>query len=49
LSNDYGDCKNKHTLFAALLAAENIKAYPALISSTSKIDPEVPSSTRISL
>jgi tetratricopeptide (TPR) repeat protein/transglutaminase-like putative cysteine protease len=43
LSNDYGDCKDKHTLFAALLAAENIKAYPALISSTSKIDPEIPS------
>jgi tetratricopeptide (TPR) repeat protein/transglutaminase-like putative cysteine protease len=43
LTNDYGDCKDKHTLFAALLAAENIKAYPALISSTSKIDPDVPS------
>jgi tetratricopeptide (TPR) repeat protein/transglutaminase-like putative cysteine protease len=43
LSNDYGDCKDKHTLFAALLAAENIKAYPALISSASKIDSEVPS------
>jgi tetratricopeptide (TPR) repeat protein/transglutaminase-like putative cysteine protease len=43
LSNDYGDCKDKHTLFASLLAAEKIKAYPALISSTGKIDPEVPS------
>jgi tetratricopeptide (TPR) repeat protein/transglutaminase-like putative cysteine protease len=43
LSNDYGDCKDKHTLFAALLAAENIKAYPALISTASKIDIEVPS------
>jgi transglutaminase-like putative cysteine protease len=43
LTNDYGDCKDKHTLFAALLAAENIKAYPALISSTSKIDVDVPS------
>jgi tetratricopeptide (TPR) repeat protein len=43
LSNDYGDCKDKHTLFAALLAAENIKAFPALINSTQKIDPEVPS------
>ncbi len=42
LTNDYGDCKDKHTLFAALLAAENIKAYPALISSTSKIDSDVP-------
>ncbi len=43
LSNDYGDCKDKHTLFAALLAAENIKAYPALISTTSKLEPDLPS------
>lgn len=43
LSNDYGDCKDKHTLLAALLAAENIKAFPALINTAAKIDPEVPS------
>ena len=43
LSNDYGDCKDKHTLFAALLAAENIKAYPALISAGTSIDSNVPS------
>jgi tetratricopeptide (TPR) repeat protein len=43
LSNDYGDCKDKHTLLAALLAAENIKAYPAFISSTAKLDPDMPS------
>ncbi len=43
LGNDYGDCKDKHTLFAALLAAEGIQAYPALISSSSKIDKDVPS------
>ncbi len=43
LSNDYGDCKDKHTLFAALLAAEKITAFPALISSKSKIDADVPS------
>jgi len=43
LSNDYGDCKDKHTLFAALLAAEKITAFPALINSKGKIDPEVPS------
>jgi tetratricopeptide (TPR) repeat protein len=43
LSNDYGDCKDKHTLFAALLAAENIKSFPVLINPTLKIDPEVPS------
>lgn len=43
LTNDYGDCKDKHTLFAALLAAIGLKAYPALISSTGKIDPGFPS------
>ncbi len=43
LSNDYGDCKDKHTLFEALLAAEGIKAYPALISTSMKIDADVPS------
>jgi tetratricopeptide (TPR) repeat protein len=43
LSNDYGDCKDKHTLLAALLAAENIKAYPALISVTAKVDAGMPS------
>lgn len=43
LANRYGDCKDKHTLFAALLAAAGIKAYPAMISSTSKIDSGVPS------
>lgn len=43
LSNDYGDCKDKHTLFAALLAAEKITAFPVLINSKSKIDSAVPS------
>jgi hypothetical protein len=43
LSNDYGHCKDKHTLFAALLAAVGIKAFPALINSTEKIDTDVPS------
>lgn len=43
LANNYGDCKDKHTLFAALLAAVGVKAYPSLISSTGEIDPEVPS------
>ena len=43
LSNNYGDCKDKHTLFAALLAAENIKSFPVLVSSTTEIDPGVPS------
>ncbi len=43
LSNGYGDCKDKHTLLASLLQAAGIKAYPALINSSRKIDPDVPS------
>jgi tetratricopeptide (TPR) repeat protein len=43
LANRYGDCKDKHTLFAALLAAEGIKSYPALISTGSNIDVAFPS------
>lgn len=43
LANRYGDCKDKHTLFAALLQAINIQAYPALISSRFLIDPAFPS------
>ncbi len=43
LSNDYGDCKDKHTLLAALLAAEGVEAYPALVSSEEEIDVDVPS------
>lgn len=42
LNNRYGDCKDKHTLFAALLGAAGIKAYPALISTEYKIDGAVP-------
>ncbi|MGH7745482.1 MAG: DUF3857 domain-containing protein, partial [Candidatus Dormibacteria bacterium] len=42
LTNDYGDCKDKHTLFAALLAAINVKAYPALMKSSGEIDADVP-------
>src|SRR4029077_8569717 len=41
--NQYGDCKDKHTLFASLLQAAGIPAYPALISSSRKLDPDVPS------
>jgi tetratricopeptide (TPR) repeat protein len=43
LSNGYGDCKDKHTLLAALLAAENIHAFPALVNLSRTVDPELPS------
>jgi transglutaminase-like putative cysteine protease/tetratricopeptide (TPR) repeat protein len=43
LANGYGDCKDKHTLFSALLRAEGIKSYPVLIDSTRKIDADIPS------
>ncbi len=43
LSNQYGDCKDKHTLFAALLRAAGIEAWPALIGAGIKMDPDVPS------
>ncbi len=43
LSNQYGDCKDKHTLLASLLAAEGIRAFPALINSARVIDEAVPS------
>src|SRR2546426_6664572 len=43
LTNRYGDCKDKHTLFAALLWSVGISAYPALISSRYRIDPSFPS------
>ena len=42
LANQYGDCKDKHTLFASLLDAAGIKAYPALINSRHALDPDVP-------
>jgi len=43
LENQYGDCKDKHTLLASLLSAAGIPAYPALISSTNEVDADVPS------
>jgi transglutaminase-like putative cysteine protease/tetratricopeptide (TPR) repeat protein len=43
LQNGYGDCKDKHTLFSALLRAEGIQSYPVLIDSTRQLDPDVPS------
>jgi len=43
LANKYGDCKDKHTLLAALLAASGIQAYPVLISARRQVDTAVPS------
>jgi transglutaminase-like putative cysteine protease/tetratricopeptide (TPR) repeat protein len=43
LQNGYGDCKDKHTLFAAMLRAEGIQSYPVLINSSQPLDVDVPS------
>lgn len=43
LSNNYGDCKDKHTLLASLLEAAGLTIYPALISSSRILDEDVPS------
>lgn len=43
LGNGYGDCKDKHTLLASLLKAAGYEAWPVLIHSARKIDPDVPS------
>ncbi len=43
LSNQYGDCKDKHTLLEGLLGSIGIYASSALINSSRKIDPDLPS------
>jgi tetratricopeptide (TPR) repeat protein/transglutaminase-like putative cysteine protease len=43
LANQYGDCKDKHTLLAALLKAAGYEAWPALMNSSRKVNPEIPS------
>lgn len=43
LHNQYGDCKDKHTLLAALLEAQGMHASAVLINSFRKLDPDVPS------
>ena len=43
LSNQYGDCKDQHTLLAALLKAAGIEAWPVLISSSRELDAATPS------
>jgi tetratricopeptide (TPR) repeat protein len=42
LDNQYGDCKDKHTLLAAMLKAAGYEAWPALIGSSAKLRPELP-------
>ncbi|HXN19505.1 MAG TPA: DUF3857 domain-containing protein [Candidatus Binatus sp.] len=41
--NQYGDCKDKHTLLAAMLAAANIQSDAVLIPFSRKLDTSVPS------
>ena len=43
LQGFYGDCKDKHTLLAALFKAAGITSYPVLIGSDRKLDEEIPS------
>jgi tetratricopeptide (TPR) repeat protein len=43
LTEQYGDCKDKHTLLASLIDAAGLKASAVLINSATKLDPEFPS------
>ena len=43
LHDQYGDCKDKHTLLASLLEAEGFHASSVLINSSRKLDADVPS------
>ena len=43
MSNQYGDCKDKHTLLASMLAAAGLRAYPVLMNSSRKLDADIPS------
>ncbi|MFZ0518489.1 MAG: DUF3857 domain-containing protein [Acidobacteriaceae bacterium] len=42
LQNKFGDCKDKHTLFAALMKAAGYDVSPVLIGSTTKLDESIP-------
>jgi tetratricopeptide (TPR) repeat protein len=41
--NQYGDCKDKHTLLEAMLDAAGYRASSVLINSSRKLDPDLPS------
>jgi tetratricopeptide (TPR) repeat protein len=43
LHNQYGDCKDKHTLLASLLEASGYHASSVLINSSRKLDADLPS------
>ena len=43
LHNQYGDCKDKHTLLASMLEAIGLHANSVLINSARKLDADVPS------
>jgi len=43
LSNQYGDCKDKHTLLSAMLSAAGIQANAVLIGAGIRFNPDVPS------
>ncbi len=42
-ANRYGDCKDRHTLLAALARAVGIRTYPAIISTTQVLERSLPS------
>jgi tetratricopeptide (TPR) repeat protein len=43
LANGYGDCKDKNTLLAALLASQGFESTSVLIGSQHKLDADIPS------
>jgi Flp pilus assembly protein TadD/transglutaminase-like putative cysteine protease len=43
LRDQYGDCKDKHTLLASLMESVGLRASTVLINSRAKIDPDFPS------
>src|ERR1700687_26493 len=43
LHNQYGDCKDKHTLLSAMLKTVGIESHPLLIHSSVDLDPDIPS------
>jgi len=42
LGNQYGDCKDKHTLLASLLESVGIHADAVMINSQRRLDPDIP-------